>query len=69
MGTLSNASATSKVNYYKQRIEGMKRSARNNFEDMDMENNKVRDDIEKIVEEIEQKCNAAVVTLESLSFE
>jgi hypothetical protein len=69
MGILSSASATSKVNNYKHRIDGMKNSARNNFEDMDLENNKVCDDIEKIVEEIEQKCNDAAVTLGNLSFE
>jgi len=69
MSILSSSSAATKVTQYKNRINKFKRSARNNFEDMDFENNKAREDMEKIVEDIERKCNSAIGTLESLSFE
>jgi len=69
MGILSISSATSKVNRYRDVIVEMKKSARNNFEDMDLENNDVRDDIEEIVEYIESRCNSAVGILDGLRFE
>ena len=69
MRTLSKYSAEAKVLEYILTVEKAKRAVRNNFEDMDLENNNKRDEIECIIEEMERKCNAVVGTLEGLSFE
>jgi len=39
MGTISKSSASRKVSSYETLLESVKKSARDNFQDMDLENN------------------------------
>lgn len=69
MRTLIKSSAEGTVNLYIRKIEEFRRCARDNFGDMDLENNDKWDEIEKIIGEIERQCNSAVGALEGLRFE
>lgn len=69
MGVLSSGEGKNRVRGYQNKLDKLKRNMRNNFNDMDLENNNRRDEIEAIVEEIERKCDTVYSSLSSLGFE
>lgn len=69
MGVLSSGEGRSRAQDYQNRVDQLKRDIRNNFYDMDLENNKRRDAIETIVEELERSCDEVYSSLSSLSFQ
>lgn len=69
MGELSSWDAESKKNYYRRILEKAKKNVRENFEEMDFENANKRSDMENIIEEIEEACQAKMNELDGMGFE
>lgn len=66
---LSREQAEGAVEHYAAYLEKQKKKVRKNFEEMDLENVKLRDDMEEAVEEIEKEINQAISSLNSIYFE
>lgn len=49
-------------------LESSRDSIRKNFEEMDLENVKLRDDMEKEIEHMEKTINKAIGRIESVTF-
>lgn len=66
---LSKGQAESTVEHYRTRLEKEKKKVRKNFEEMDLENVTLRDEMEKEVKRIESAVDRAVSGLGSIYFE
>lgn len=68
MGKLDAWEAKNIVRNYDSYIDSMKKSAKNNFEDMDFENADRRNDMEKLINSIISECNRVKTDLDNLPF-
>ena len=66
---LSREQAESAVGHYTAHLEKQKKKVRKNFEEMDLENVKLRDDMEEEIRNIESAVNQAIRSLGSIHFE
>ena len=66
---LSKGEAESIVEHYRTRLAKEKKKVRKNFEEMDLENVKLRDDMEKEIKKIENAVDRAVSGLGGIYFE
>lgn len=57
------------MEHYRTRLEKEKKKVRKNFEEMDLENVTLRDEMEKEVKRIESAVDRAVSGLDSIYFE
>ncbi len=66
---LSKEKSQKAIAKYVATLEHARDKVRKNFEDMDLENVKIRDDIEKEIMNIEDTVNSVIRELHALTFE
>ncbi|MCP1103083.1 hypothetical protein M2454_002438 [Aequitasia blattaphilus] len=69
MSVLAAWEASNQVSAYIREVEHLKYAVRQNFEDMDLENNYRRDEMEDRVIAVEAECDSIIGILNSLNFE
>lgn len=69
MGETNKGHAEMTRGLYRQVYEEILTGVRKNFEDMDFENADKRADMEKLVQDIEDRCHAQMNTLDAMEFE
>lgn len=64
-GRYTKEYSESLVNGYIKQIEEQKKNIRNNFKDMDFENNEVRNDFERVVNRLIENCDRLIYEIRS----
>lgn len=66
---MSAIQAYTEKNRYIQKLEDISKNIRKNFNEMDMENVKLHDDMDAIVTEMERKIAKSISDIQAISFE